>query len=36
LRKVTIEEIKHAVKEAKRFKASYFTSKPNKHQKDNL
>ncbi|MGQ9469903.1 MAG: Cdc6/Cdc18 family protein [Nitrososphaerales archaeon] len=33
LRKVTIEEIKQAAKEAKRFKASYFTSKLNEHQK---
>lgn len=30
---MTIEEIKQAVKEAKRFKASYFTSKLNEHQR---
>jgi len=33
LTKVTIEEIKQAAKEAKRFKASYFTSKLNENQK---
>jgi len=33
LKKVTIEEIKQASKEAKRFKTSYFTSKLNEHQK---
>jgi orc1/cdc6 family replication initiation protein len=33
LRKVTIEEIKQAAKEAKRFKASFFLSKLNEHQK---
>jgi len=33
LRKVTIEEIKQAAKEAKRFKTSYFSSKLNEHQK---
>ena len=33
LRKVTIEEIKQAAKEAKRFKTSFFLSKLNEHQK---
>jgi len=33
LKKVTIEEIKQAAKEAKRFKTSYFTSKLNEHQR---
>ena len=33
MRKVTIEEIKQAAMEAKRFKTSYFTSKLNEHQK---
>lgn len=33
LRKVTIEEIKQAAKEASRFKTSFFLSKLNEHQK---
>lgn len=33
LKKVTIEEIKQAAKEAKRFKTSFFLSKLNEHQK---
>ena len=33
LRKVTLEEIKQAVKEAKRLKRSYFLSKLNEHQR---
>jgi Cdc6-like AAA superfamily ATPase len=33
LRKVTIEEVKQAAKEARRLKASFFLSKLNEHQK---
>jgi cell division control protein 6 len=33
LRKVTIEEIKHAIKEAKKTRISYFLSKLNEHQR---